>query len=374
MSRIMDRMSSNTLSGPHIDIKGLKSALISIPQEIRDMIDSCLLVNPVLGQATSVSSETTYGSTQKYDLDIAILYVYCSNSPGDWSFTDGVFDDGCLEDEEDQVNGILEPYIINLCPLTRYTNCERKKHQDKPLFRNTPEIERVKTWNILLNYFNKNICWNTQLSSNAFAELCVTVYACPGICLNISILPINFQNLQTRTEYGPFELEGGLNNNLLPLKMMRNIKKLVIKGAELPVIPDYCYRRDIGRRLPPVDLSAPDLPSPELISEYVKLTSGVTPIIECVGLVGERLKEYFWIFHRAEFVVIERAFPGLRRSIRVHDLLICPPKVVNSGLVIQEGEQSFLDCGELVEIIGAVKDSSLEHTETAEDVLLLKQY
>lgn len=393
VNQIMDRTLSNAFPGPPIEIKELKSALISIPQEIRDMIYSYLLVNPVLGQAASVSSETTYGSTQKYDLDTAILYVCkqtyregisilyknpifidCSNSPGDWDFTDGVFDDGCLEDEEDQENRTLEPYIINLCPLTRYTNCERKKHQDKPLFRNTPNIKRVTTWNILLNSFNKNIYWNRQLSSDAFAEFCVSVYACPGICLNISILPINFQNLQTRTEHGPFELDGGLINNLLPLKMMRNIKKLLIKGAELPVIPDYCCRRDIGRMLPPVDLSVPDLPSPGLISEYVKLTSGATPIVECVGLLGERLKEYFWIFHRAEFVVINRAFPGLRRSIRVHDLSICPPKAVNSGLVIQEDEQSFLDCGELVEAIGAVKDSSLEHTETAEEVLLLKKY
>ncbi|TGO08677.1 hypothetical protein BTUL_0196g00010 [Botrytis tulipae] len=374
ISQITDHTSRDTSSGSPVEIRELKSALISIPQEIRDMIYSYLLVNPVLGQAASVSSETTYGSTQKYDLDTAILYVYCSNSPGDWGFTDGVFDDGCLEDEEDQENGILEPYIINFCPLTRYTNCERKKHQDKPLFRSTPNIERVKTWNILLSSFNKNICWNRQLSSNAFAEFCVSVCACPGICLNISILPINFQNLETGTEYGPFELEGGLINNLLPLKMMRNIKKLVIKGAELPVIPDYCYRRDVGRRLSPVDLSVPDLPSPELISEYVNLISGATPVIECVGLLGERLKEYFWIFHRAEFVVINRAFPSLRRNIRVYDLSICPPKAVNGGLVIQEDEQCFLDCGDLVVAIGAVKDSSLEHTETAEEILLFKQY
>ncbi|TGO44727.1 hypothetical protein BOTNAR_0755g00030 [Botryotinia narcissicola] len=393
ISQITDRTSRDTSSGSPVETRELKSALISIPQEIRDMIYSYLLVNPVLGQAASVSSETTYGNTQKYDLDTAILcvckqtyregipilyknpiFIDCSHSPGDWDFTDGIFDDGCLEDEEDQENRTMEPYIVNLCPLTRYKNCERKKHQDKPLFQNTPNIERVKTWNILLNSFNKNICWNRQLSSNAFAEFCVSVCAFLGICLNISILPINFQNLETTTEYGPFELERGLINNLLPLKMMRNIKNLAIKGAELPVIPDYCYRRDVGRRLPPVNLSVPDLPSPELISEYVNLTSGATPVIQCVGLLGERLKEYFWTFHRAEFVVINRAFPSLRRNIRVYDLWICPPKAVNGGLVIQEDEQSFLDCGDLVEAIAAVKDSSLEHTETAEDILLFKQY
>ncbi|TGO44869.1 hypothetical protein BCON_0452g00010 [Botryotinia convoluta] len=233
----------DTLSGSPVEIKELKSALVSIPREIRDMIYSYLLVNPVLRQAASVSSETNYSSTQKHDLGTAILYVYCSNSPGDSGFRNGVSGGaGCLEDEEDQ---------------------------------------------------------------------------------------------------------------------------------QIPVIPDYCYYRDQRRKLWPTDLSVPYLPSPELISEYSKLTSGATPIIECVGLLGERLKVYFWLFHRAEFVVINRTFAGLRRSIRVHDISIRPPEAVSGGLVTQEDEQSFLDCGELV---GAIEDPSLEHTGTAEDVLRFKQY
>ncbi|KAF7930143.1 hypothetical protein BELL_0388g00050 [Botrytis elliptica] len=387
MSQIMNHTSRNTLSP--LEIKELKSALISIPQEVRDMIYSYLLVNPVLGEATSVSSETTYGSTQKYDLDTAILYVCkqtyregisilyknpifidCSNSPGDWDFTDGVFDDRCLEDEEDEKNGILEPYIINLCPLTRYTNCQRKKHQDKPLFRNTPNIEKVKIWNVLLNSFKMD-CWYDPLSSNAFAEFCMSVCPYPNISFSISILPLTFHSSQIQTEAGSFFMEKGLVNNLLPLKMIRNIKRLVIKCSELPMIPDYCYHRDHGRKLRPADLSVPDLPSLELISEYVKITSGATPVIECVYLMGERLREYFWLFHRAEIVVINRSFVGFRSSIRVHDTLIRPPEAVGGGLVIQEDEQSFLDCGELIDAIGG---PSLEHTETAEEILCFKQY
>ncbi|TGO11780.1 hypothetical protein BPAE_0897g00010 [Botrytis paeoniae] len=372
ISQIMDRtLKKYTLSGPSVEIKELKSAIVSIPQEIRDMIYSYLLVNPVLGQAASVSSETNYGNTQKYDLDTAILYVCkqtCQegmstfNSPGDWDFTDGIFDDISLKDEEDEQAGILEPYIINLCPLTRYTNWQPKNHQDMPSFHDTPSIEKVKNWNVLLDSFEPE-----HLSSNSFAEFCVSMYPYPNISLNISILPMIFHEGQTDTEAGSFVLD----NNLLPLKMMRNIKRLVIKCAELPVIPDYCYDRDHERKLWPADLSVPDLPSPKLISEYVKLTSGATPVIECVGLLGERLKEYFWLFHRAEFVVIDREFAGLGRSIRVYDISIRPPEAVGGGLVIQEDEQSFLDCGELVVAIG---DSPLEHTETAEDVLRFKQY
>ncbi|KAF5873542.1 uncharacterized protein Bfra_005005 [Botrytis fragariae] len=384
LNQIMDCTVRDTLSSSPVEIKELKGALISIPQEIRDMIYSYLLVNPVLGQAASVSSETTYGSTQKYNLETAILYVCkqtyqegisilyknpifidCSNSPGDWEFIDGVFDES-LEVEEDERNGILEPCIINLCPLTRYTNWQPKEHQDKPLFRDTPNIEKVENWNVLLNSFEPKC-----LSSNAFAEFCISVYRYPNVSLNISILPMIFHEWQTDTEAISFVLDGGLVNNLLPLKMVRNIKRLVIKCAEIPVIPDYCYDRDHDRKLWPADLSVPDLPSPELISEYVKLTSGATPIIECVTLLGERLKEYFWLFHRAEFVVINREFAGLRRSIRVYDISIRPPEAVGGGLVIQEDEQSFLDCGELVE---AIRDPSLEHTETAEDVLRFKQY
>ncbi|KAF7881045.1 uncharacterized protein EAF02_006936 [Botrytis sinoallii] len=374
MSQIMNRTLRNTLSGSPVETKELKSALISIPQEVRDMIYSYLLVNPVLGKATSVSSETTYGSTQKYDLDTAILYVCkqtyregisilyknpilidCSNSPGDWDFTDGVFDDRRLEDEEDERNGILEPYIINLCPLTRYTNCQRKKHQDKPLFRNTLNIEKVKIWNVLLNSFKIDCCMS------------VPEYL-PKHLNSACDLPFKSNpNRSSRIIY----MEEGLVNNLLPLKMIRNIKRLVIKCSELPMIPDYCYHRDHGRKLWPAELSVPDLPSTELISEYVKLTSGATPVIECLYLLGERLDEYFWLFHRAEIVVINRAFVGFRRSIRVHDTLICPPEAVGGGLVIQEDEQSFLDCGE---VIGAIGGPSLEHTETAEEILCFKQY
>ncbi|CCD54250.1 hypothetical protein ACHAPF_003257 [Botrytis cinerea] len=379
-----------------VKVKEFKSALLRIiPQEIRDMIYSYLLVSPVLGLAASVSSETNYGSTQQYNLDIAILYVCkqtyqegmpilyenpifidCSNSPGDWDFTDGVYDDGCLEDEEDQQNGITEPYIINLCPLTRYTNCQPKNHQDKPLFRNTPNIENVKTWNILLNSFDHNdlgLC-RKPLSSNAFAEFCVSVYSYPNISLNISVLPIDFHKMQTRTEAGPFQLDEDLFNNLLPLKILRSIKGLRFKSAELPEIPDYCCSKEPNMQRFLEGLSTSELPSPpELITEYVELTSGSTPVVECIGLIGDRLKEYFWLFHRAEFVVIEREFAGRRRSIRVHDISIRPPERINGGgLVIQKDEGRFDDCAEIV--LGVGKDYYLEHTETAEEVLRFKRY
>ncbi|KAF7897190.1 hypothetical protein EAF00_005418 [Botryotinia globosa] len=372
ISQITDHTSWDTSSGSPVEIRELKSALVSIPQEIRDMIYSYLLVNPVLGQAASVSSETTYGNTQKYDLGPAILcvckqtyregisilyknpiFIDCSNSPGDWDLQDGIFEKSYGEIEEDRRNGIREPYIINLCPLTRYSNWEPEEHQDKTLFRDTPSIEKVKK----------------DFSSNVFAEFCVSVSSYPNISLNISILPMNFHKDQTKTT---FSLDEGLAKNLLPLKMIRNIKTLVIKCAELPVIPDYCYDRDDqGRKTRPADLSVPDLPSPELISEYEKLTSRDTPIIECLGLLGARLNEYFWLFHRAEIVLIDRESVGIRRNIRVHDASILPPETAVGGIVIQEDEQSFLDCGELVD---AMENSPLENTETAEDVLRLKQY
>ncbi|THV51883.1 hypothetical protein BGAL_0096g00300 [Botrytis galanthina] len=382
VNQIMDRTLSNAFPGPPVEIKELKSAFISIPQEIRDMIYSYLLVNPVLGQAASVSSETTYGNTQKYDLDTAILYTYregisilyknpmfidCSNSPGDWNFQDGIFDKSSLEIEEDERNGILEPLIINLCPLTRYTNCEPKEHQDKPLFRNTPNIEKVENWNVLLSSF-----YPSNLSSNAFAEFCVSVSPYPNISLGIWILPTIFHEDQTDTDSKSFVFDEGIVQSLLPLKMMRKIKRLDIKCAEIPMIPDYCYDRDDhGRKICSADLSVPDLPSPELISEYDKLTSGATPIIECLGLLGAILGEYFWLFHCAEIVVIDRDFVGIRRNIRVYDVSIRPPEAVDGGLVIQEDEQSFFDCADLVTAIG---DSPLENTETAEDILRFKQY
>ncbi|KAF7948458.1 uncharacterized protein EAE97_003869 [Botrytis byssoidea] len=386
ISQITDHTSRDTSSGSPVEIRELKSALISIPQEIRDMIYSYLLVNPVLGQAASVSSETTYGNTQKYDLDTAILcvckqtyregisilyknpiFIDCSNSPGDWDFQDGIFEKSSGEIEEDERNGIQEPYIINLCPLTRYLNWEPKEHQEKPLFRDTPSIEKVKSWNVLLNSFQTKL-----FSSNAFAEFCVSVSPYPNISLNISILPMNFHEDQTNTEIISFSLDEGLAENLLPLKMIRNIKTLVIKCAELPVIPDYCYDRDDqGKKTWPADLSVPDLPSPELISEYDKITGGDTPIIECLGLLSARLNEYFWLFHCAEIVLIDRESVGIRRNIRVYDVSIRPPEAVDGGLVIQEDEQSFLDCGELVVVM---RNSPLENTETAEDVLRLKQY
>ncbi|KAF7901756.1 uncharacterized protein EAF01_007055 [Botrytis porri] len=372
INQIMDFKLRDALSRSSVEMKELKGTLISIPQEVRDMIySSPSQSNPRTSRFSLVRNHLwQYSEVRSRSFNP----LYCSNSPGDWDFTDGVFDDGCLEDEEDAQNGILEPYIINFCPLTRYTNCERKTHQDKPLLCNTPNIEKVKTWNILLNSFERYICWHRQLSSNAFAEFCVSVHACPNICLNISIIPLDFHERQTQTESDNFGLEEGLINNLLPLKMMRNIKTLAIKCAKLSVIPDYCFERDHGSKLWPAYLGEPDLPSPELISEYVKLTSGTTPIIECVGLLGERLKEYFWLFHRAEFVVINREFPGLRRGIRVHDVSIRPPEDAGGGLVVQEDEQIFLDCGELIEAIEAIEDPSLERTESAEDVLLFKQY
>ncbi|ESZ93170.1 hypothetical protein SBOR_6449 [Sclerotinia borealis F-4128] len=364
-----------------------KLHLLTIPREIQQEIYSYLLVNPILGKAASVSAATDFGSSQAYDLHTNILYVCkrtyqegiltlygnpifmdCSKSPGIWELQNGT-DQELIYDHEDFENGIEEPNIINLCPLTRYTNNEPKEHVAKPPFRNTPAVQHVKSWNVLLSAIDR-----TYWSSDPFAEFCVALHPHSGISLELSVLPMGFicQHVNP-PDIVTQDQDVGQVNNLLPLKMLRNIKNLVFKTAEVDSIPDYCYGIDNEE----TDLSVPDLPSPELMEEYYKLTSGEAPVIECVGRMWDKLLQCVSTFERAKLHISDGTCGIHYRGFRFHDVRTPSNLAVNDIPSHPDIPHSLAEDPNYRgarAIADTTVSSSLEHTESTEDVVHFKQY
>ncbi|RAL60738.1 hypothetical protein DID88_009844 [Monilinia fructigena] len=364
-----------------------KHSLLNIPPEIRNRIFSYLLVSSILGEADSVSWSRDFGRSQVYGLHSNILYVCkqlyqegvfilygnhifmdCSNSPGPW-IVDCGNEDELMGNDEDDENQTQEPFIINLCPLTRYINNIPRVHSEKPLFRNTPGVSHVRVWNVLLTALNKE-----DWTSDPFAEFCVALYPHSQISVNISIVSMSFQYqhmflAEEQLSYA----DNGLIQTLLPLKMLRNLKNLVFKTAEVDAIPDYCYANSD----PEPDPSFPDLPSPDLEREYLQLTKGASPVVEPVGRMWNLFSEYAGTFKRVSLLISNKAYPGHHRSIRVHDESATRDQVVDGVLVHQdspcklEDEPSFLGA----EAIGeAPIQPLLRDSESFEDLVKFKKY
>ncbi|CAD6442768.1 09bd4ef4-aa43-4586-bf09-e35f17a29dac [Sclerotinia trifoliorum] len=150
-----------------------------------------------------------------------------------------------------------------------------------------------------------------------------------------------------------------LVGSLLPLQMLRNVRSFVVKAAQGKQIPDYCNnpRFEVA-----ADLIVPDLPSPELIEEYSKLTGGSAPVIECVGLLWNRLEEYAMCFEHAKLSVRETTYAGHshQHGIRVHDL--------------SKNEGQWDHRVQVIEVAKASIHPSLDHTESTNDVTRFKEY
>lgn len=373
--------------GRIIETRAPKRNLLNIPQEVRDEIYSYLLVNPILGEASSVSASTSFGGTQKYNLHPNILYVCkqtylegivalygnhifvdCSNNPGIWDFQRDHLD------SELGVYGfgtwILEPHIINLCPLTRYTNAQPRQHEDKPSFCHTPGLQHVGTWNVLLSAAD-----GSAYTSNPFAEFCLSLYRCLGVSLNISILPTCFlkQQQRTFTEQAVLRTDPGLGRNMIPLRMLRKVKSLVFKTATILEIPDYCYKNQEPKG---ADLSIPNLPSPELVKRYSELTNGVSPVVECVNCLYDVLEHYANAFDNAMLLVSNNVHVGSQRNIRVHDMWAHVSQEVDSVRVFQRSNpelEGYTVPLTDISIANPSIDHSLDHFESNEDIILFKQ-
>ncbi|KAJ8065312.1 hypothetical protein OCU04_006003 [Sclerotinia nivalis] len=159
-------------------------------------------------------------------------------------------------------------------------------------------------------------------------------------------------------EQAGFDMGNRLARNILPLKMLRNVNSFVFKAAQIHEIPDYFFPPGVEEA---ANLSVPDLPSPELIDEYSKLTSGVAPVTECVGLLWDRLEEHALYFEHATLSVSNKTYAGHQCSIRVIE--DDPPLIAD--------EPNFRRAQAISK---ASIHPSLDHTESTNDVSRFKEY
>ncbi|APA11322.1 predicted protein [Sclerotinia sclerotiorum 1980 UF-70] len=230
------------------------------PPEIRFKVYECLLVKDILGTAQSVTQISRFGADLRYDLCPEVLrlcrqiynealpilygkntfYIACfrvDNHP--------VFDQLFESDyrqfyESDRVPGyetIVDGPQVELCPLTRYENCERVVPYPVPDLCNYATVPRVRNWRVVISRIrDPGGHWDPVW---CLIDFCLSISVQPPISIEVLILPFGLDYSQN-DNYAFSEY----NDILAPLRLLRNLRECVIKEACATDVPDIIRLAD----------------------------------------------------------------------------------------------------------------------------------
>lgn len=312
-----------------VSAKNKCAFLDHFPLEIRTQIYEELLVNPILGTADSIKQGSGCGADVKYDLCPAVLrlchqihdeafsvlygnntfYIACvrvDNHPilqsGDW------------ENEDDSDFGAgggflsVEGPQVELCPLTRYENCESRVPFPVPNLRHYTSVPKVRNWRAVISRLKPSGgTWNPEWSLDHF---CRSLCGNPPASLEVLILPCGLDHAQ-RDQYVFYDYE----HILKPLTLLRNLKNFVIKEACEADVPDIIqlapdewrdYFVDQGEDRPHYELEVPA----SLKTELGTLVTSQKPI-DLHHMMHKSLVNYAQAFERYRPFKIQM---GLRRE------------------------------------------------------------
>ncbi|KAI9646029.1 hypothetical protein NHQ30_005467 [Ciborinia camelliae] len=248
-----------------------------IPIELRYRIWKQLLVNPDLGEASSVTEKENRGAKTKYGLTPAILRV-CKQTN-----VEGM---EVLYRENTFVvcDSISHDYQIlrSACPLTRY---EQVEHQSKI-------FTYVRNWRVILRTENFNN-WDSPEVIHGLSHALSILKFCRIICQSspkslelllvprkISYFPMNRHDLQADLEFA-----------LKPFSILRNIEHFTIRPAQLDEIPKDAIFKNSKMRF------YPTLPDPEHMSSLINLVRGNSEV-ELMHEMYQSLLQYSQGFER----------------------------------------------------------------------------
>ncbi|KAF7913552.1 hypothetical protein BELL_0265g00130 [Botrytis elliptica] len=280
---------TNTISSPSTG----SSYFEKLPQEARDMIYELLLVNPVLGKSCSVADRTSsprrtppHGQSQpplKYELEPQVLRVcraiYLEASQV--LYESNTFYIACCRYEISQdcrPSRFAFNRGIEMTPITRH--CNRLSHGKLFLF-DHPAVAKVKRWRVIVSSFiDPDILggWHERRTWS-MENFCQAIAQSPSISLEIALAPIGLEKCGETLWFRDEVIYQNMKNMLIPLQMLRGVKKLQFRDASWEELPDvYPYNSFSGkdcRSIIPSSNSRKQLRSIMMGDSVVELSRGM---------------------------------------------------------------------------------------------------
>ncbi|KAI9646032.1 hypothetical protein NHQ30_005470 [Ciborinia camelliae] len=223
-----------------------QNTLQSIPVELRKQIFAYLLINPELGEASSISQRQTYGTTAEYDLSRALLLV-CKQFHEEAMVVLYGSNTFIIEFSPELIQDSLDIQLPRTAcsPITRWQNQISDDVHMEPaigqsLLPGVPALRHVRKWRVVLSAQNQVDVGDNQ--SRAKVEF---IWFCRLLCefqthmkqvreLEIVIIPKGVEN---GTSY--LEVKEMRKKLLFPLELLRNVLKFTIRTANIAEIPDF---------------------------------------------------------------------------------------------------------------------------------------
>ncbi|TGO35252.1 hypothetical protein BHYA_0165g00240 [Botrytis hyacinthi] len=279
-----------------------------LPPETRNMIYKLLLVNPILGKSCSVADRTSSpkspppnGPSQpplKYELESQVLRIcramYLEASEilyGSNTFYIACCKYGYSIDCRLSRSGFNKG--MEMTPITRHYN--RLGHGQIFLF-DHPAVVKVQRWKVIVSSFMDSYSIGSchEMRVWSIENFCQAITQSPFISLEIALAPIGLEKSDeshwARDEISYQEMK----DMLIPLRMLRGVKKLRFRDASYDELPDvYPYNIFWGKDCRSI------IPSSSLRKELRSITMG-NSVVELSHGMYLRLVRYAQAFEAVD--------------------------------------------------------------------------
>ncbi|RDL31999.1 uncharacterized protein BP5553_09401 [Venustampulla echinocandica] len=217
-------------------------SFLGIPRELRNEIYKLLLVDPVLGEYSSVCEYDHFGGRSQYNLHPAILAVshQIHNESSNILYGHNLFFITLLDDIEWLPSDIL----LSISPITRYQHHQCGHGEEKALSLRSAvaAISKVKRWRVVLSAGVGNIYWDS--GPPTLVSFCRSICRTPLQSLDIAIIPAGMEQ-EDLEEYYP------IMTLLNPFRIIRGVQDFAIRAAIRPESPDVvvdvrCAEDNVG--------------------------------------------------------------------------------------------------------------------------------
>ena len=280
-----------------------------LPVELRREIYRYLLVDPILGQAQSISKHSAYGAEYRYGLTPSILTV-CKQVYTEASqilYEENTF---IMECYPQWVATTAEARHLNLSPLTRYVEADTwlpllssmffKVRNWKWIIAGVDEPPTGRPYpNMALLDMCRMICQWPEDDHNMYMP--VSSFRWPIQSLEIVIIP---RGIQPRfymflfAQWSETSEQYCIEETFAPLRLLRNVEKVAFRNAGLDDIPDCLISATPATEFKSI------MPSPELEVSLWELMISKGPT-ELLWLIYENLCRYVKSFERDKHIETE---------------------------------------------------------------------
>ncbi|TGO47406.1 hypothetical protein BCON_0279g00050 [Botryotinia convoluta] len=304
IAKSIENTSTDTFSSPSTGC----SFFGKLPLEARNMIYELLLVNPILGKSCSVADRTSsprspqpQGSSQpplKFELEPQVLRVCRAMylEALDILYGSNTFYIACCkyESSEDcRPSRSAFNRCMEMTPITRHYN--RLSHGQLFLF-DHPAVVKVKRWRVIVSSFMDSDVlggWH-EMRIWSIENFCQAITQSPSISLEIALAPIGLEKCEESHWFRDKVSYQEMKDMLIPLRMLRGVKKLQFRDASWDELPDvYPYNTFWGKKCRSI------IPSSSLRKELRSIMMG-NSVVELSRGMYLRLVRYAQAFEAVD--------------------------------------------------------------------------